>query len=425
MKGVILAAGEGKRLHPLTLTRPKQTLPVAGDPLLEVILNGFKEAGIRKALLIVGHFKEKIIELFGDGEALGLKLEYVAQPEVLGTANAIGLAEDFADGENFVVTNGDVLTSPYNYSKVIEYHAKKKSEATIGLARVEDPSLYGVVEFDNKQRITSITEKPKPDDVKSKLASSGIMVLSSDIFDVIKRTPQSRRNEYEITDSIQIMIKENKSVYGCLLSDFWIDIGRPWDLLKANKILLNERDLKVEGKVESGAVLIGSVGVKLGAIVRSGSYIEGPSLVDEEADIGPNCYIRPSTYVGKKCRIGNACELKNSIILDRTHIAHLSYVGDSIIGENANFGAGTITANLRLDEKTIPFTLKGVRVDSGRRKLGVIMGDGVKTGIGVMIMPGLKIGPNSMIDPNLTVWEDVPPNEHLRSQKVSKDWKSR
>ncbi|MFX1597527.1 MAG: bifunctional sugar-1-phosphate nucleotidylyltransferase/acetyltransferase, partial [Promethearchaeota archaeon] len=343
------------------------------------------------------------------------------QPEILGTANAIGLSEEFAGDEDFIVTNGDVLTGSHNYSKVIEYHAKKKSKVTIGLARVEDPSLYGIIEFDNEQRITSITEKPGPDDVKSNLASSGIMVLPPDIFDVIKRTPQSRRNEYEITDSIQIMVKENKTVYGCVLSDFWIDIGRPWDLLKANEILLNERELKVEGKVESGAVLVGSVGVKPGAVVRSGSYIEGPSLVDEEADIGPNCYIRPNTYVGKKCRIGNACEIKNCIILDGTHIAHLSYVGDSIIGENVNFGAGTITANLRLDEKTIPFTLKGVRVDSGRRKLGVIMGDGVKTGIGVMIMPGLKIGPNSMIDPNLTVWKDVPPNEHLRSQEESKD----
>ena len=421
MKGVVLAAGEGKRLHPLTLTRSKLILPVAGHSLLEIILNGFREVGIRRVLLIVGHFKEKIVELFGDGEALGLKLEYVVQPRILGTANAIGLAEEFVGNENFIVTNGDVLTSSHNYSKVIEYHAKKKSEVTIGLARVEDPSLYGVVEFDNEQRITGITEKPGPDEVESNLVNSGIMVLSPEIFDIIKRTPPSKRNEYEITDSIQIMVKESKTVYGCVLSDFWIDIGCPWDLLKANKILLNEKELKVEGKVESGAVLIGSVGVKPGAVVRSGSYIEGPSLIDEEADIGPNCYIRSSTYIGKKSRFGNACEIKNCIILNGTHIAHLSYVGDSIIGENVNFGAGTITANLRLDEKSIPFTLKGARVDSGCRKLGVIMGDSVKTGIGVMIMPGLKIGPNSMIDPNLTVWKDVPPDEHLRSQKESKD----
>ncbi|MFX1598409.1 MAG: NDP-sugar synthase, partial [Promethearchaeota archaeon] len=104
MKGVVLAAGEGKRLHPLTLTRPKQILPVAGHPLLEVILRGFKQAGIRRALLIVGHFKERIVELFGDGEGLGLELEYVAQPEILGTANAIGLSEEFAGDEDFIVT---------------------------------------------------------------------------------------------------------------------------------------------------------------------------------------------------------------------------------------------------------------------------------------------------------------------------------
>lgn len=421
MKGVVLAAGEGRRLDPLTLTRPKQILPVAGHPLLEVILNGLKQAGIREVLLIVSHFKEKIIDLFGEGDALGLELEYAVQPRSLGTANAIGLAKEFVGQENFIATNGDVLTNSRNYSKLIEYHNKRKCKATIGLAEVSDTSMYSVVKRDTKERITDITEKPRPDEVTGNLASSGIMVLSPDIFDAIEKTPRSRRNEYEITDSIQIMINENDVVYGYVLSDYWIDIGCPWDLLEANKILLKKEELEVEGKIESGAVLVGPVGVKSGATIRSGSYIEGPSLIDEMADIGPNCYIRPNTYIGKECRIGNACEIKNCMILDGTHIAHLSYVGDSIIGENVNFGAGTITANLRLDERSIPVTLKGIRVDSGRRKLGVIMGDGVKTGIGVMIMPGLKIGPNSMIDPNLTVWKDIPPNKHLRKENESND----
>lgn len=421
MKGVVLAAGEGRRLDPLTLTRPKQILPVAGHPLLEVILNGLKQAGIREVLLIVSHFKEKIIDLFGEGDALGLELEYAVQPRALGTANAIGLAEEFVGQENFIATNGDVLTNSRNYSKLIEYHNKRKCKATIGLAEVSDTSMYSVVKRDTKERITDITEKPRPDEVTGNLANSGIMVLSPDIFDAIEKTPRSRRNEYEITDSIQIMINENDVVYGYVLSDYWIDIGCPWDLLEANKILLKKEELEVEGKIESGAVLVGPVGVKSGATIRSGSYIEGPSLIDEMADIGPNCYIRPNTYIGKECRIGNACEIKNCMILDGTHIAHLSYVGDSIIGENVNFGAGTITANLRLDERSIPVTLKGIRVDSGRRKLGVIMGDGVKTGIGVMIMPGLKIGPNSMIDPNLTVWKDIPPNKHLRKENESND----
>lgn len=421
MKGVVLAAGEGRRLDPLTLTRPKQILPVAGHPLLEVILNGLKQAGIREVLLIVSHFKEKIIDLFGEGDALGLELEYAVQPRSLGTANAIGLAKEFVGQENFIATNGDVLTNSRNYSKLIEYHNKRKCKATIGLAEVSDTSMYSVVKRDTKERITDITEKPRPDEVTGNLANSGIMVLSPDIFDVIQKTPRSRRNEYEITDSIQIMINENDVVYGYVLSDYWIDIGCPWDLLEANKILLKKEELEVEGKIESGAVLVGPVGVKSGATIRSGSYIEGPSLIDEMADIGPNCYIRPNTYIGKECRIGNACEIKNCMILDGTHIAHLSYVGDSIIGENVNFGAGTITANLRLDERSIPVTLKGIRVDSGRRKLGVIMGDGVKTGIGVMIMPGLKIGPNSMIDPNLTVWKDIPPNKHLRKENESND----
>ncbi|RLI17918.1 glucose-1-phosphate thymidylyltransferase, partial [Candidatus Bathyarchaeota archaeon] len=146
------------------------------------------------------------------------------------------------------------------------------------------------------------------------------------------------------------------------------------------------------------------------ARIRSGAYIEGPAFIDEESDIGPNCYIRPCTSIGKKVRIGNACEIKNSIIMDNTHIGHLSYVGDSIIGENCNLGAGTITANYRLDAKTIKMKIKDKVVDSERTKLGAVLGDNVKAGINTLFMPGVKVGCNSWIGPNVVVYRDLPPN---------------
>jgi len=126
--------------------------------------------------------------------------------------------------------------------------------------------------------------------------------------------------------------------------------------------------------------------------------------------VGPNCFIRAGTSLGKKTRIGNAVEIKNSIIMDKTHIAHLSYVGDSIIGENCNFGAGTITANLRLDEGNIKMTIKNKKTNTGKRKLGIIMGDNVKTGINTAFMPGIKIDPNTRISSNLKVTYDIPNN---------------
>ena len=154
--------------------------------------------------------------------------------------------------------------------------------------------------------------------------------------------------------------------------------------------------------------MIGSVTIAESARVRSGAYIEGPVFIDEEADVGPNCYIRPGTSLGKRVRVGNAVEIKNSLIMEGTHIGHLSYVGDSVVGEKCNLGAGTIIANLRFDDGSVEMMIKNKVVDTGRRKLGVIMGDNVKTGIKSMFMPGVKVGGNAWVGANLIVEKDLP-----------------
>jgi bifunctional UDP-N-acetylglucosamine pyrophosphorylase/glucosamine-1-phosphate N-acetyltransferase len=170
---------------------------------------------------------------------------------------------------------------------------------------------------------------------------------------------------------------------------------------------------KLCGFIENGAHLIGPVTVAETARVRSGAYVEGPAFIDEEADIGPNCYVRPCTSIGRKVKVGNACEIKNSIIMDNAHIGHLSYVGDSIVGEKCNLGAGTITANYRLDAGTVKMMVKDRLVDSGRKKLGAVLGDNVKTGINALLMPGVKVGNDSWIGPNLMVQRDLPPKSRV------------
>jgi len=164
------------------------------------------------------------------------------------------------------------------------------------------------------------------------------------------------------------------------------------------------------GRVEDGAHLIGPVTVAKTARIRSGAYIEGPSLIEEGSDIGPNCFIRACTSIGKNVRVGNAVEIKNSIIMDETHVGHLSYVGDSVLCERCNLGAGTITANYRLDAGNVKMAIKGKIVDSGRRKLGVILGDDVKTGIGSLFMPGVKVGVKTWVGPNYLVHQDLAAN---------------
>jgi bifunctional UDP-N-acetylglucosamine pyrophosphorylase/glucosamine-1-phosphate N-acetyltransferase len=293
--------------------------------------------------------------------------------------------------------------------------------------QVEDPSQFGIVESAVDDRVLKIIEKPAPDQTKSNAANCGIYVFSSRIFDAIKKTGKSSRGEYEITQSIQQML-ENQSypVTAHRISDWWIHIGQTWDLLEANEVLLKEHngDFLVEGEVEDFVNIRPPVRLGKGSRIRAGTYIEGPVVIGENCDIGPNAYIRPFTSIGDRCRVGSACEVKNCIVMNRTHIPHLSYLGDSIIGENVNFGAGTITANLRLDEKPIYVTVKGQRVNSGRRKLGALIGDNVRMGIGVTIMPGVTIGPDSAIAANISVNFDVPKNTFIegKGEVSSRSW---
>lgn len=411
MKAVILAAGEGTRLQPITSTRPKHLIKVGGKPILEHCLDALRASGMEEAVVVVHYMAEAIRKYFDDGTRLGLKIDYVEQPSMLGTGNAVGVAEPFVKDE-FLLVYGDLLFTAEAVKSVIAMHQKERPTATMAVVPVERPESYGIVELENEKQVKRIVEKPKQGEAPSNLANAGIYVFSKEIFQKIKETSASARGEWEITDAISLLLNEKKTLLAAKISrDDWFDVGRPWDLLEANRWALVRMKHKVRGNVENGAYLIGPVTVAETARVRSGAYVEGPAFIGEESDIGPNCYIRPFTSIGRKVRIGNACEIKSSIIMDGVHVGHLSYVGDSILGEQCNLGAGTVTGNYRLDAGTIKMVVKGEVVDSGRRKLGAILGDNAKTGIGALLMPGVKVGCNSWIGPNVVVYRDVPENE--------------
>lgn len=415
MKVVIIAAGKGTRMDPFTLSRPKPLIPVGGKPLIEHTITALKNCGITEIIVVIGYMKTQMqnyFEKISTQSFQGLKITLIEQKEQKGTAHALKFVEEFID-EMFMLINGDIITSEKNFEEILNAY-DRESTPIFSLTQVTDPSNYGIVDMDTAGRIKKIVEKPATENAPSNLANAGIYILPPQVFDAVKETPVSSRDEYELTDSIQKLIDNGFSFYGHTLSQWWVDCGLPWDLLRINEQILKDSKLIIEGEVEEGASLKGPVGVGKNSIIRAGAYIQGPALIGMDSEIGPNNYIRPYTYVGNDVRIGNAVEIKSSIILDHTRIGHLSYVGDSIIGENCNFGAGTKVANLRLDNKTIKVTIKGRRVDSGRRKLGIFMGDNVKTGINVSVMPGVKIGPNSAIGSEIVVSRDVPSNSFLQ-----------
>jgi bifunctional UDP-N-acetylglucosamine pyrophosphorylase/glucosamine-1-phosphate N-acetyltransferase len=380
MKAVVLVAGKGTRMEPLTSGCSKVMLQVANKPILEHILNSAVEAGIEGFVFITGYLEEQIKEYFEDGSKWGVSIEYVQQKEQLGTANAIGCAKGYVDGA-FLVLNGDMLISQEDLKALVS----RTEEVVICVKEVENPSDFGVLETDDS-RVVRIIEKPK--NPPTNLANAGIYLFRQSIFDFIDRTRASVRNEFEITDSIQMLINSGAAVGYSPLEGRWIDIGYPWDLLKANEYLLKGLEGSCEGTVEPNATIKGEVAIGKGTLIRNGSYIEGPVIIGENCDIGPNCFIRPSTAIGNHVRVGNAVEIKNTIIMKDTHVGHLSYVGDSVIGHRCNFGAGTKVANLRHDGKNIKVMIKNRILDSGRRKLGVIMGDDVHTGINTSINIG-------------------------------------
>ena len=204
------------------------------------------------------------------------------------------------------------------------------------------------------------------------------------------------------------MLVNTEQMEGISLKE-WRDVVYPWHLLDANEELLKKMKTKIQGTVEKNVVINGTIIVGKGTVIRSGSYIEGPVVIGSESKIGPNCYLRPYTTVGNHCHVGNACEVKNSIIMDNSNVPHLNYVGDSIIGQNCNLGAGTTVANLRLDKKNIIVILNGKKIDSKRRKLGMVMGDNSQTGINSSINVGTMIGNNAFIGLGAVVKGEITP----------------
>ncbi len=187
-------------------------------------------------------------------------------------------------------------------------------------------------------------------------------------------------------------------------------VRAPWHLLAINEDIIGSLEKSVvHGEVRDGVTVDGEIIVGKGTVILPGVYIEGNVVFGEDCKIGPNCYFRGNTLVGNKCHVGQAVEVKNSILMDKVSAGHLSYIGDSIIGSGTNLGAGTITANFRHDGKNHRSILDGKLVDTGRRKLGVIMGDNVHTGIHTSIYPGRKIWPNMSTKPGEIVIKDLKP----------------
>ncbi|MDD3735302.1 MAG: sugar phosphate nucleotidyltransferase [Candidatus Pacebacteria bacterium] len=390
MQAVILAAGEGTRLRPLTVNRPKPLIEFAGTTSLEYNLSQLRGL-VSEVIIIIGYKGEMIKEKIGDNYK-GLKIKYVWQEKQLGTGDAIKKAAPLIKKE-FLVLNGDDIYDGVDFKRC------SKKLPCILIKEAQDPSNLGQVILKGNV-VKDIIEKPPK--IISHFGYIGVALFDKSIFNY--QIKMSERGEYEITDYIKEIAK-NQQLYWVKTKN-WYPITAPWDIIKVNDLFLEKKRSKNEGNIEKNVVLKGNVVLEKNVRVLSGSYIEGSILIREGSTIGPNSYIRGSTTIGKNCRIGAAVEIKNSVIGNNTHISHLAYVGDSVIGDNVNIAAGFIAANLRHDGNSVKSMVKNVLVDTKLRKFGCVIGDNVKTGIGTLVYPGRKIWPDKFTIPGEIIKED-------------------
>jgi bifunctional UDP-N-acetylglucosamine pyrophosphorylase/glucosamine-1-phosphate N-acetyltransferase len=382
----------------LTYTRPKVLLPIANKPIIQHLVDDLISLGVNEIIIVTNYMEDRIKKLFS-----GYKnIKFVHQEKLNGTADAFGKA-NFVK-EIFFALNGDEVVSKEDLDRLMKKHKEKKALVTVGAMRINNPERFGVL-ISEKDKIVEIIEKPKqpPDN----LINTGLYIFEPEFFEFINKTKKSARNEYEITDSIQMVAKETNRVFYCEVKS-WQYVSIIWDLLDANKAKLEEMVKK------SGKNLIVEENVK----IKDNVTIEGNVVIGSGSEIGPSCYIRGDTSIGRNCKVGNGCEIKNCVIMDNTKIPHLSYVGDSVIGENCNLGAGTKVANVRHDNQNVKVLVKGEVCDSGKKKLGVFMGDYTKTGINTVIYPGMVLGPFSWTIPNGVVDKNLEPFHLLADKKI-------
>jgi glucose-1-phosphate thymidylyltransferase len=332
MKAVILAAGQGTRLRPVTLTMPKPLVPVANKPLIEYAIDVLKNAGLREIGIVVNDLDSPIVTALGKGEKLDVELSYIVQTEQKGLAHAIGMAQDFVGNDAFCVYLGDNIFQD-KMGDLLRNFPQSDAEAAIGLGEVADPTRFGIAEIEDG-RIKRVVEKPK--DPPSNLAIAGVYLFRSSIFEAISRIKPSWRNELEITDAIQELIVSGKKVQPYTIQGWWIDAGKPDSIMNANQLVLGELPYTpapgnghVKGKSEvSHRVIIGENSQIIDSMVR------GPVIIGKNVTIC-NSYIGPYTAIGDNVTIDNA-EIEASIIMKDCTIRNIpGRIDSSLLADNS------------------------------------------------------------------------------------------
>lgn len=366
---VILAAGEGSRLAPLTNTRPKPMLPVANRPILEYVLEAIIEAGIERVVFVVGYKQERIRNHFRDGDEWGVDIEYVVQGTQLGTGHAVLQARD-AIGDTFLVLNGDRILEPSIVSEVL--HAKRDEVGpVVAITSVKHPSTFGVVELEGDQ-ITNMEEKPL-DPAPSALINAGVYAFDQSIFTEIERT-ETVDGELSLPETLDRLADRNP-LKAVRYDGQWLDVTNLWDLPTVNAIQLHQAHTRSEDEADGHPEDV---------------------VIGENVHVGPGASIRGGVAIGDNVVIESNVVLENVVLLPDVRIEAGSVIRDAVIGANVNVGPNT----------TITGGSATVVVEGNVYsdvKLGGVVGDNTDIGGASVFSPGAIVGDAASVEPGVVL----------------------
>ncbi|MFC1939886.1 bifunctional sugar-1-phosphate nucleotidylyltransferase/acetyltransferase [Chloroflexota bacterium] len=372
-QAVILSAGEGQRLRPFTVTKPKVMLSIAGKPILLYVVEALARNGVRRIVMVVGYRREQIFDYMGAGEQFGVDIVYITQERQLGTAHALARAKDLVEDE-FLVLPGDNLIEA---DTIARFAAIKPSAVLV--KRVDNTTRYGVVTAEDGA-VKDIIEKPE--EAKGNIVSTGIYAFTKEIFDFID-------TELDIPDVLNRMVAQGRVINAEETVGTWLDVVYPWDILSLNNAVLCQLPSNLGGTIEAGATIQGLVSVGKDTVIRSNSYIIGPVVIGKECDIGPDVCILPATSIGDNVAISPFSEIKNSVIGDDISIGAGSIIQDSVIDEGCVI-KGHFTACS--DEAEVK-----VNHEHNIVNIGAMLGMGCNLGNNVVAQPGVIVGNYSQI----------------------------
>jgi glucose-1-phosphate thymidylyltransferase len=326
MKALVLSGGKGTRLRPFTHSMAKQLVPVANKPVLIHCLEDIRAVGVREVGIVVGDRAEEIRSVVGDGDGLGIDVTYVHQAEPLGLAHCVSIARDFLADDDFVMYLGDNVFLD-GIGDAAAMFAARRPDAQITVVKVPDARQYGVAEVDRDGVVRALVEKPR--EPRSDLAVTGAYFFTAAIHDAVRAIRPSRRGELEITEALQRLVEEGKTVIAHEHSGFWKDTGSVDELLECNRLLLEGLPGDIQGTVDADSTLRGTVVIEPGAVVTR-SHLAGPLIIGAGARV-TDSRVGPGTALGRDCVVQDS-DVAESILLEGARIAGMSRLRRSVIG---------------------------------------------------------------------------------------------